>query len=116
MGLINKNSPAFKPQNQFNESVRTRAIAKIQDWLKEFELSGYNARLLATELIDRAIKDKIQRTAPTAAEVWHNDPAKIESLAMSAMRIANTLDEAEELDKLLDRLTDQDAQNEGNSI
>jgi hypothetical protein len=32
------------------------------------------------------------------------------------MRIANTLDEAEELNKLLDRLTDQDAQGEGNSI
>ena len=116
MGLINRNSAAFKPQNQFSDSVKSKAITKIQDWLKDFELSGYSARLLATELIDRAIKDKIQRTAPTAAEVWHNDPSKIESLVMSAMRIANTLDEAEELDKLLDQLTDQDAQGEGNSL
>ena len=72
--------------------------------------------MLSAELIDRAISDRIARTSPSAANVHLNDAAKIESLTMNARRIANELDQADELDKLLDRLVDDSANNEGNSI
>ena len=114
--LINKNSPAFKPQNQISDSAKSKAIDEMQEWFTGFNLSGYNARLLAVELIDRAISDRIKRTAPSAAEVYLNDAAKINSLVMSAQRIASALDEADELDKLLDELADQASQEDGNSI
>lgn len=45
----------------------------------------------------------------SAINVYFSDRDKIESIIMSAKRIANTLDEAEELDKLLDRLVKDDA-------
>jgi hypothetical protein len=114
--LINKNSPAFKPQNQISDVAKAKSVTEVQEWLNNLGVSGYGSRLLAVELVDRAISDRIQKTAPSAAEVYLNDAAKIESLVMNAKRIANTLDEAEELDKLLDQLVDQDSQNEGNSI
>ena len=113
--LINKNSAILKPQNQISEIAKTKSVAEIQEWLKSFELSGYASRLLAVELIDRAISDRIKKTAPSAAEIYLNDAAKIESLTMNAKRIANELDKADELDKLLDQLVDVDSQNEGNS-
>lgn len=114
--LINKNSPAFKPQNQISDIAKSKSINEVQEWLNSLGVSGYGSKLLAIELIDRAISDRIKKTAASAAEVYLNDAAKIESLVMNAKRIANDLDEAEELDKLLDRLADEDSQNEGNSI
>ena len=114
--LINKNSAILKPQNQISETAKTKSINEIQTWLNGLGVSGYGSRLLADELIDRAIMDRIKKTASSAAEVYLNDAAKIESLTMNAKRIANELDQAEELDKLLDRLMNDDAQNEGNSL
>ena len=112
--LINNN--ILKPQNQISEIAKTKSINEIQSWLSDFGISGYGSRLLAVELIDRAISDRIKRTAPSAAEVYLNDAAKIESLTMNARRIASALDEADELDKLLDQLVDADSHNEGNSL
>jgi hypothetical protein len=113
--LINKNSAILKPQNQISETAKTKSISEIQEWLNDFGVSSYGSRLLAVELIDRAISDRIAKTSPSAAEVYLNDAAKIESLTMNARRIANELDEADKLDKLLDKLVDDDSRNEGNS-
>ena len=116
--LLSKNSPILKPQNQISNTAKNKAIDEMQAWLKDFVLEGYESRLLAVDLIDKAIMDRIKRTAPSAPEVYFTDADKIDSLVMSAKRIANDLDEAEELDKLLDCLIEDESLDEcsGNSI
>jgi len=116
--LLGKDSAILKPQNQISNTAKNKAIDEIQAWLKDFGLEGYGSRMLAVDLIDKAIMDRIRRTSSSAPEVYFNDAAKIDSLVMSAKRIANALDEAEELDKLLGRLIEEDSLDEcsGNSI
>jgi|GEM_PF-7127873 len=114
--LLKANSPILKPQNQISSIAKQKSINEVHEWLQGLGVTGFGSRLLAMELIDRAISERIQKTAPSAAEVYLNDAAKIESLVMNARRIASALDEADELDKLLDKLVDDGSQNEGNSI
>ena len=117
--LLGKNSAILKPQNQIsNHKAASKALDEIHAWLKDFGIEGYESRLLAVDLIDKAISDRIRRTSSSAPEIYFNDAAKIDSLVMSAKRIANVLDEAEELDKLLGRLIEEDSLDEclGNSI
>ena len=110
--LLNKNSSILKPQSQISNTAKNEAIDEIQAWLKDSGLEGYGRGLLAVELIDKAIM------SPGAPEDYLNDASKIDSLVMHAKRIASELDEAEELDKLLERLIQVDSLDEcsGNSI
>lgn len=113
------NSIAFKairkPQNQISEFLKDKIVAEIQEWFQGFGLVAYHARLLASELCDRAISERIQATSPTAPDVLLSDADKQQSLVMAAKRMADKLDQEEELDKLLDELVAQDALREGNS-
>lgn len=98
-----------KPQNKLSELVRTKAKKAIAQWLvEEAELVEYHANLLSNELLSRAISDRIQKTADSAPDVHLSDNDKINSLVINAKRIANELDEKEELEELLGQLEDRD--------
>ncbi|MBD2364501.1 hypothetical protein H6G36_25565 [Anabaena minutissima FACHB-250] len=97
-----------KAQNQFSEIVRTKSKKQIAEWLQDFGLDVYHANLLSGELLDRAISNRIDATADTAPDVLLSDSDKIDSLVMNAKRIANKLDEHEELESLLGELEDKD--------
>lgn len=105
-----------KPQNQISETAKEKAICEMVEWFKDFELPGYQARLLASEMIDRAISERIKATHPTAADVYISDADKVFSLVLSAKKIATDLDEKDELESLLAALEKADSQGEGNSI
>jgi len=104
-----------KPQNQFSSLVREKAICQVRDWLKEFDMSGYHARLLADKLVQMIISEQIKRTSASAPDVYLADNAKIESLVMQAKRLADKLDKEEKLESLLVSLCQQDSYREGNS-
>lgn len=106
----------YKPQAKFSDIVRNKAKKITAEWLQEFELSVYHCNLLATELLDRAISQKIAEISDNAPDVYLSDNSKIDSLVLNMRRIAMTLDEAEELEQLLDQLVTLDSQRDGNSL
>ena len=106
----------YKPQSNFSNIVRNKAKKITSEWLQRFGLDIYHCNLLATELLDRAINQKIAEVSDSAPDIYLSDQSKIDSLVFNMRHIAMTLDESEELENLLDELVNLDAQRDGNSI
>ena len=114
--ILPPGSPALKPQNQISDTAREKAVCAFRDWLISFELPVYHARMLASEIISRAISERIKATAASAASVFISDKDKIESLVSAGKKIADTLDEEGALESLIEELEIRDAQRDGNSL
>jgi methanogenic corrinoid protein MtbC1 len=106
----------LKPQNQFNDLVMKKAIEQVQKWLSEFEIENYASRLLAIELINQAITDRLKATSISAPGILLSDSAKVESLVFAAKSLADRLDKADRLEALLISAIKADALREGNSF
>lgn len=118
MSLLNRpvGKAISKPQNQISDVVKTKAVAEVKTWLKELGLIDYHAHLLAVDLIEKVISDRIRATSPTAAEVHFNDAQKLGQLVSKAQEMADKLDSEDKLEQLLNTLCESDAQRPGNSI
>jgi hypothetical protein len=105
-----------KPQNRINDSVKSKVKTEVVNWLVEFEISGYHAGLIASEILDRVITERIQATADTAPDVLMTDQSKVDSLVIASKKAIDRLDEEGKLEQLIEELVVADAQSEGNSI
>lgn len=94
-----------KPQNQFSTIVRNKVKKEIAEWLKQFDLHEFQENLLADELFDRAIAQRIKDTDATAPHCYLSDGDKVDSLVMAIKKIAIELEE--ELETLLSELEDR---------
>ena len=116
--LRDRNPAIFKAQNRFEPRLIKKIGEKVRDWfVSGYGLPGYQAMLLAAHLVNDAISDRINRTAPTAPDVILSNEDKIDSVFIAATHKALELDESGKLADLLDELEAQEAANgEGNSI
>lgn len=105
-----------KPQNQINDSVKSKVKAEIVNWLAEFEIPNYHAALIASEMLSRVITERIKVTADTAPDVLMTDQSKVDSLVTNSKKAIDRLDEEGKLEQLIEELVVADAQDEGNSI
>ena len=94
----------MEPQNIFSPIIKRRAAAKLGSWLMEYEIDQNEATLLATEIINRVLAERIKSTSGEVASVYFNDAIKVETLVSRGMIIADTLNQEKNLATLLDEL------------
>jgi len=115
MSLLNRPHPGNKPQNRFG-SASGAAQKQVSGYFQQqAELPGYQANLLAEELVRQAIAAYVTETAMSAPDVSFTTARQIERLYMRSLQIANELDKEDKLEELLGQLEDADRHGEGNS-
>lgn len=105
---ILKNSK-IKPQNLYSSEVIEKATKEVGQWFqKEFNFYGYKARIVASGMIERAKKQRIADTDPSAPDIFLTDEQKIEQLVSAAQKIVSHLKKSE-LAEIVDDLMEEDA-------
>ena len=108
---------AKKPQNQISSTVRKKVLTALEAWFASFNLDILAARLISEEVLHRAISDRIRSTSDTAPSVLLTDIDKIETLIVSAKKIADSLDQEGELESIVDDLVSNHHEHgDGNSL
>lgn len=121
MSLLNRpiGKAISKPQNQISATVKAKAEKEFSNWLQEYSkgaISSYHANLLAVDLIEKVISDRIQATSPSAPDALFSDADKTRQLVSKAQEKADQLDTEDKLEKLLDDLCIANSRRSGNSL
>jgi hypothetical protein len=119
MSLLNRpvGKALSKPQNQISDAVKNKVVKEFSEWFEVASggaVSSYTSRLLAVDLVEKVISDRIKATSPTAADVYFNDAQKVSQLVAKMQEMAGKLDSEEKLEPLLDDLYNAQ-ENEANS-
>jgi hypothetical protein len=91
-------------QKYFADTAIKKAKTEISDFFQSFDISKEDSNLLSDEIVNRALDEKVKKIPKNSPLAGTSLFDQQNSLVLGAKIIANKLDEAEELDKLLDSL------------
>jgi hypothetical protein len=92
-----------KPQYQAYSEVQDLAIQELTNWFSaEFKIHRHNSRILAEEIVPKAIQKKQQAIQPSAPNVYLNKRDVLESVILEAKKLSEEMDSRDELEAILD--------------